>query len=154
MPSRGRYVFVCLTIMAITATIARGVDPPLNNIDTAPCAAGDHCTHPASAGIVQLTGQNHTPQECFESHPLCFVLRLYCRCIEGSSQRSRIYSEGRQVFSTTSNEEGTTLCHTCLKRLEPDCRALSASLDGSLDAIRIRSCIRHGLMGSILYSAR
>ena len=130
--------------MAITASVPHGVDPPFNNNDTAPCAAGDHCTHPTSAGIVQVKGQNYTPHKCFvcKGHIHC---ALYCghsvAALKGAPSSlefvffpSVLSSEGQHVFSTC-NEEGTTLCHTCLKRFEPECRALSASMDGSLDDI-------------------
>ena len=125
--------------MAITATFARGVDPPFSNNDTAPCAAGDHCRHPTSPGIVPLTGDNYTPHNCFECKgPLhCAMFCGYTvAALKGAPSDleftffpSVLSSEGRQVFSTTSNEEGTTLCYTCLKKLELDCRALSATLD-------------------------
>lgn len=48
---------------------------------------------------------------------------------------SVLSSKGQQVFSRTGNEEGTTLCHTCFMKLEPGCRALSASMAGLLNDI-------------------
>lgn len=131
--------------MAITTAVARGVDPPLNNSDAAPCAAGGHCRHPISPGIVQLTGENPSTHKCLEcKFPIhCAIFCGYSvAALKGGPSdlnftffSSELSSEGQQVFSTTGNEEGTTLCHTCMNKLEPGCRALSASMTESLDDI-------------------
>jgi hypothetical protein len=87
-----------------------------------PCAAGDHCTHPTSAGIVQLSGLHRSPHKCLECtkpiHCAAFCGKSV-NDLKGNFDSSLLSIKGRQIFTTTSDEEGMTVCHTCLFRLRP-----------------------------------
>ena len=84
--------------MTITAMIACGVDPPFNNNDKVPCAAGDHCLHLTSCGIVQL--ENLSTRQVLECKRRIHCA-LFCgysvAAFKGGSQQSQIY-QNRQYL--------------------------------------------------------
>ena len=88
----------------------------------APCAAGDHCTHPTSPGIVKLTGENYSPHKCLECNKPIHCA-IFCGKsvyeLKGNFDSSLLSINGQHIFTTTSDENGMTVCHMCLFRLRP-----------------------------------
>ena len=126
------YKYVVLWFPALSAKLgdshwvsSHDTSPPLSLIMVAPeanaqCAAGDRCTHPASSGIAQLTGENYSPHKCLECNKPIHCA-IFCGKsvyeLKGNFDSSLLSINGWHIFTTTSDKNGMTVCHTCLFRL-------------------------------------